>query len=115
MPLHITRLEPTIGAEIAGIDLRQPLSPALRDELRQLLLTHKVLFFRDQAINTEQQIAFAKEFGELYVHPTTQQNDPTQPQAHLIEAQDERKLYDPRIPGLALCAPLGHALKDHPL
>jgi alpha-ketoglutarate-dependent taurine dioxygenase len=99
MTLHITRLEPTIGAEIAGIDLRRPLTPALRDELRQLLLTHKVLFFRDQAINTEQQIAFAKEFGELYVHPTTQQNDPTRPQAHLIEAQDERKLYGPRISG----------------
>jgi alpha-ketoglutarate-dependent taurine dioxygenase len=99
MTLHITRLEPTIGAEIDGIDLRQPLTPALRDELRQLLLTHKVLFFRDQAINTEQQIAFAKEFGELYVHPTTQQNDPTRPQAHLIEAQDERKLYGPRISG----------------
>lgn len=99
MTLHITRLEPTIGAELDGIDLRQPLTPALRDELRQLLLTHKVLFFRDQAINTEQQIAFAKEFGELYVHPTTQQNDPTLPQAHLIEAQDERKLYGPRISG----------------
>ncbi len=99
MTLHITRLEPTIGAEIAGIDLRQPLTPAVRDELRQLLLTHKVLFFRDQAINTEQQIAFAKEFGELYVHPTTQQNDPNLPQAHLIEAQDERKLYGPRISG----------------
>ncbi|TFY93822.1 TauD/TfdA family dioxygenase [Pseudomonas nabeulensis] len=99
MTLHITRLEPTIGAEIAGIDLREPLTHALRDELRQLLLTHKVLFFRDQAINTEQQIAFAKEFGELYVHPTTQQNDPTKPQAHLIEAQDERKLYGPRISG----------------
>lgn len=99
MTLHITRLEPTIGAEIAGIDLRQPLTVALRDELRQLLLKHKVLFFRDQAINTEQQIAFAKEFGELYVHPTTQQNDPTLPHAHLIEAQDERKLYGPRISG----------------
>ena len=99
MTLHITRLEPTIGAEIDGIDLRQPLTAALRDELRQLLLKHKVLFFRDQAINTEQQIAFAKEFGELYVHPTTQQNDPTLPQAHLIEAQDERKLYGPRISG----------------
>jgi alpha-ketoglutarate-dependent taurine dioxygenase len=97
--LHVTRLEPTIGAEISGIDLRQPLTPALRDELRTLLLEHKVIFFRDQAISTEQQIAFAREFGELYVHPTTQQNDPTQPQAHLIEAQDERKLYGPRISG----------------
>lgn len=97
--LHVTRLEPTIGAEISGIDLRQPLTPALRDELRRLLLEHKVIFFRDQAISTEQQIAFAREFGELYVHPTTQQNDPAQPQAHLIEAQDARKLYGPRVSG----------------
>ncbi|VVP90555.1 Alpha-ketoglutarate-dependent taurine dioxygenase [Pseudomonas fluorescens] len=97
--LHVTRLEPTIGAQISGIDLRQPLTPALRDELRRLLLEHKVIFFRDQAISTEQQIAFAREFGELYVHPTTRQNDPTQPQAHLIQAQDERKLYGPRISG----------------
>lgn len=97
--LHVTRLEPTIGAEVAGIDLRQPLTETVRDELRQLLLKHKVLFFRDQAISTEQQIAFAQEFGELYVHPTTQQNDPTRPHAHLIEAQDDRKLYGPRTSG----------------
>ena len=97
--LHVTRLEPTIGAEISGIDLSQPLTPALRDELRRLLLEHKVIFFRDQPISTEQQIAFAREFGELYVHPTTQQKDPTKPQAHLIQAQDERKLYGPRTSG----------------
>jgi len=97
--LHVTRLEPTIGAEISGIDLSQPITPALRDELRALLLEHKVIFFRDQDIDTAQQIAFAREFGELYVHPTTQQNDPSKPQAHLIQAQDERKLYGPRTSG----------------
>lgn len=97
--LQVTRLEPTIGAEISGIDLRQPLTPALRDELRRLLLEHKVIFFRDQAISTEQQIAFAREFGELYVHPTTEQNDTTQPHAHLIQAQDARTLYGPRVSG----------------
>ncbi|WP_397452000.1 TauD/TfdA dioxygenase family protein [Pseudomonas sp. NA-150] len=97
--LQVTRLEPTIGAEISGIDLSQPITPAQRGELRALLLEHKVIFFRDQPINTAQQIAFAQEFGELYVHPTTQQNDPTRPHAHLIQAQDERKLYGPRTSG----------------
>lgn len=97
--LQVTRLEPAIGAEIAGIDLGQPLTSALRDELRALLLKHKVLFFRDQDIDTEQQIAFAKQFGELYVHPTTQQNDTSKPQAHLIQAEDARKLYGPRTSG----------------
>ena len=97
--LQVTRLEPTIGAEISGIDLSQPFTPALRDEIRALLLKHKVLFFRDQDINTEQQIAFAKQFGELYVHPTTQQNDTSKPHAHLIQAEDARKLYGPRTSG----------------
>jgi len=97
--LQVTRLEPTIGAEIAGIDLSQPITPALRDELRALLLEHKVIFFRDQAIDTAQQIAFAREFGELYVHPTTHQNDPNKPYAHLIQAQDTRKLYGPNTTG----------------
>src|SRR5689334_17629151 len=68
--LSISKLNPTIGAEIAGVDLRQPLSPDLRDELKALLLAHKVLFFRDQEITRDQQIAFALNFGELYAHPT---------------------------------------------
>lgn len=97
--LQVTRLEPTIGAEVSGVDLRQPLLPTQRDELRALLLKHKVLFFRDQDIDTEQQIAFARQFGELYVHPTTQQNDTSKPQAHLIQAEDARKLYGPRTSG----------------
>jgi taurine dioxygenase len=97
--LQVTRLEPTIGAEISGIDLSQPITPALRDELRALLLEHKVIFFRDQPIDTAQQIAFAQQFGELYVHPTTQQNDTSKPHAHLIQAQDDRKLYGPRTSG----------------
>lgn len=97
--LQVTALEPTIGAEVGNIDLRQPLSPALRDELRGLLLTHKVIFFRDQQIDSAQQIAFARQFGELYVHPTTVQNDTSRPHAHLIQAQDERKVYGDRISG----------------
>jgi alpha-ketoglutarate-dependent taurine dioxygenase len=97
--LDVTRLEPTIGAEIAGVDLTQPLTAAQRDEIRALLLEHKVIFFRDQNINTEQQIAFAKAFGELYEHPTTQQNDISRPYAHLIQGQDARELYGPKTTG----------------
>ncbi|MET0126736.1 MAG: TauD/TfdA family dioxygenase, partial [Pseudomonas caspiana] len=44
--LKVTRLEPTIGAEIAGVDLTRPLTAAQRDEIRALLLEHKVIFFR---------------------------------------------------------------------
>jgi taurine dioxygenase len=68
--LTVDRLNPTIGAEIGGVDLTQPLTAQLRETLRALLLKHKVLFFRDQEITRDQQVAFALNFGELYAHPT---------------------------------------------
>jgi len=58
-----------LGAEIHGVDLRQPLSETAYKEIRQALLDNCVIFFRDQDITPEQQIAFAKRFGELQVHP----------------------------------------------
>jgi taurine dioxygenase len=67
--LTIAPLTPTIGAEIGNIDLRQPLSAATRHLLREALLDWKVLFFRDQNITTEQHLDFARNFGDLEVHP----------------------------------------------
>jgi len=67
--LSVTPLSPTIGAEIGGVDLRQKLDRLQRDALKALLLRHKVLFFRDQDINRDQQLAFAANFGEVYAHP----------------------------------------------
>lgn len=91
--LQVHHLEPTLGSEVAGIDLKQPLSPGQREHIHQLLLQRKVLFFRDQHLNREQQVAFAAQFGELYVHPTTRQPDAKFPSAHLIAAQDLRAAY----------------------
>jgi taurine dioxygenase len=64
-------LSPYIGAEIHGVDLREDLSDAAIAEIRQLLLDHRVIFFRDQDITAEQHIAFAKRFGPLEIHPAT--------------------------------------------
>jgi alpha-ketoglutarate-dependent taurine dioxygenase len=68
--LTVQPLNPTIGAEIGGVDLGAPISTEVRETLRALLLKHKVLFFRDQEITRDQQVAFALNFGELYAHPT---------------------------------------------
>jgi alpha-ketoglutarate-dependent taurine dioxygenase len=64
-------LQPHIGAEISGVDLRHPLSDAVRDEIKSAILKYKVVFFRDQDISGEQQAAFAERFGPLYTHPNT--------------------------------------------
>jgi len=60
---------PTIGAEVAGVDLRDDLTDAQVDAIRRGLLDWGVLFFRDQDITTEQHLAFARRFGELEQHP----------------------------------------------
>lgn len=67
--LTVTPVQPTIGAEIGGVDLSQPLTPELRDEIRALLVKHKVIFFRDQHITREQQLAFTTQFGPPVIHP----------------------------------------------
>jgi alpha-ketoglutarate-dependent taurine dioxygenase len=89
--LKVTPQQPRIGAEISGIDLREPLTRELRDELRALLLKYKVLFFRDQPINRQQHIAFGKQFGDLDVHPIVQATE--EPTIQPISASQFRRRY----------------------
>ena len=67
--LEIRPVTSCIGAEVRGIDLREDLPQSTIDTLREALLDRLVLFFRDQPITVEEQIAFTRRFGELVVHP----------------------------------------------
>ena len=58
-----------IGAEICGVDLSQNLPQATIGEIRQVLLDYLVIFFRDQDITPEQQIAFVSKFGKTDIYP----------------------------------------------
>ncbi|MGO1051890.1 TauD/TfdA dioxygenase family protein [Crossiella sp. CA198] len=64
-----------IGAQIHGVDLAEPLTPVLREELNRALLEWKVLFFREQRITPGQQRAFAAHWGELETNPFIPQGD----------------------------------------
>ena len=66
---------PIIGAEVTGVDLRDPLDDATFADLHRALLEWKVLFFREQRITGEQHRAFAARWGELEVHPFLPQGD----------------------------------------
>jgi taurine dioxygenase len=63
MPLEYIPLSPAIGAEVRGVDLSGPISDALGEELHRAWLRYKVLFFRDQSLTMEDQIALADHFG----------------------------------------------------
>ncbi|MFQ2291046.1 taurine dioxygenase [Aeromonas enteropelogenes] len=67
--LRITPLGPHIGAEISGLTLAEPLSGQLFELIQQALLTHQVLFFREQSITPLSQRALAHRFGDLHIHP----------------------------------------------
>ena len=54
-----TPMGATIGAELAGVDLRAELANEVVAEIRQALLDYKVIFFRDQAFTPAQHVAFA--------------------------------------------------------
>jgi len=61
--IGVDPLTVTIGAQVDGVDLRHPLSEQQRDEIHDALLRHLVLFFRDQDLSEQQQLAFASAFG----------------------------------------------------
>lgn len=67
--MQIVPLTPVIGAEIRGACLAEPEEDEVT-AIGKALADHCVLFFRDQPrLPPEQQIAFARRFGELHTHP----------------------------------------------
>ncbi len=69
--LQLRRLSPHLGAEVEGLDITRPLTPAQVAALREALGEHGVLFFRDQRFDFESQKRFGRYFGELAIHPNT--------------------------------------------
>ena len=66
----VKQLSPAIGAELHGADINA-FSTTLVDEVKEALRTYQVVFFRDQTISQEKHIDFAREFGDLEIHPST--------------------------------------------
>ena len=66
---EIAPVSGVIGADVHGLDLAAPLDDDTVGRLRSAFNEHQVLFFRDQHLTPEQQIAFGRRFGELGTHP----------------------------------------------
>jgi taurine dioxygenase len=68
MTISIKPIAGALGAEIAGIDLSEPLPDRVIGDIRAALLDNLVIFFHDQHLTPEQQLAFGRRFGDLQVH-----------------------------------------------
>jgi taurine dioxygenase len=84
-------LQPTIGAELLGIDISKPLSDGARDAIKAAILKYRVVFFRDQTLNAEQQEIFASRFGPLYTHPSSRRPNSNIAALHQISAAEFNK------------------------
>jgi taurine dioxygenase len=67
--LDVTPLNPTFVAEVHDIDLGARHSTETLTAIREALVKHKLLLFRDQVLTPRQQKDFARNFGELHIHP----------------------------------------------
>lgn len=67
--LEIKPLTGSCGAEIFGVDISQPLSDKVVGAIRQALLDHCVIFFRDQDLTPDTHRAFTKRFGDVVSNP----------------------------------------------
>ena len=66
-PYHSIAVHPisgALGAEIEGVNLARPLDNRQAEEIDRAFAEHKVVFFRDQRLSPEQQIAFSARFGK---------------------------------------------------
>ena len=68
--ITVTKLGSRIGARVDGVRLGGDLDPAAIEKIRQALLAHKVIFFRNQHhLDDQQQLAFAGLLGTPVGHP----------------------------------------------
>lgn len=67
--LTVSRISGALGAEVHGVDLSRDLSDDVLAELRAALLDNLVIVLRDQDITPAQQLAFARRWGDIHLHP----------------------------------------------
>lgn len=88
--MQITKIKEHIGAEVTGIDLREPIDASARQALNDAVAEHVVMVIRGQKFTAAQYQAAAQLFGEL------------------MEDQNRRYLVD----GLPLVSVLSNRHKD---
>ncbi|MCB1740253.1 MAG: TauD/TfdA family dioxygenase [Gammaproteobacteria bacterium] len=68
-PLDIRPIAGAMGAEVHGVDLAAGLDDQTFAEINKALLDHGAIFFRDQDITPDQQLALARRWGTVHLHP----------------------------------------------
>ena len=87
--MEIKLLSGALGAEIKGVDLKDTSNENFK-KINNLLLEHKVIFFRDQLISEKEHIALAEKFGPLETHAYVKGLNNFPEIVRIIKAEDEK-------------------------
>ena len=87
--MNIKLLSGALGAEISGINLNDS-SKENYERINALLLEHKVIFFRNQNITQEEQIALAENWGPLETHAYVKGVDKHPEIVRIVKTKDEK-------------------------
>ncbi|MFT5116236.1 MAG: taurine dioxygenase [Parasphingorhabdus sp.] len=88
--LKVSPVARSVGAEVSGIDLSQPLSTELSAEIRQALGEYGVIFFRNQSISPAQHLAFARQFGDININKYFHAVDGFEEIARVVRAPEDK-------------------------
>jgi taurine dioxygenase len=91
--IQLYHLAPTIGTEVLGIDLSEPLNDSMFGFLHRLLLDRKVIFFRDQKLTPEQHLDFGRRWGQLEIIPFLD-HDATYPELLSVRRGSSERGYE---------------------
>src|SRR5919199_19433 len=69
MTVEVSPFQAGLGADISGVDIREPLSTADRDAIRKAWLDNLVLRFRGVPMTDEHHWPSPRQFGELEYNP----------------------------------------------
>ena len=97
MTVRVTPLHPHIGAEVGGVDLREPVTADTFVEIERAFNHHAVLVFRGQPVSDEQQLAFSRRFGPLE-------------SSYIFAGEKRRRLGEPELFDISNLDPDGHIL-----
>ena len=87
-PFAVKPLHPAFGCEIAGLTLEQAIDEKAFAKVYEAFLDFELILFRDVDLPPATQVAFARRFGEVQIHPMSQYHGYGHPEIYLLSNLD---------------------------
>ena len=97
-PFETRPLHPAFGCEIIGLPLAKAVEPEMFGYVREAFLEYEVLLFRNVDLPPATQVAFARQFGEVQIHPMHQYHGYGHPEIYLLSNLDQQGLPNGKHP-----------------